>query len=95
MDPKDTPEAKAAAAAAAQQQKPEDDIEIVLRLPLSTVNFTLNTLNKNPLGGDVMSVASLITVITSQAEAQVREWQAKAASNATPRAVPVAKKPRK
>lgn len=95
MDPNDTPEAKAAAAAAAQQQKPEDDIEIVLRLPLSTVNFVLNTLNKNPLGGEVMPVASLITVITSQAEAQVREWQAKAAGNATPRAVPAARKPRK
>jgi len=47
------------------------DLSIDLKLGLSAVNFILQTLDKNPLGGSVMEVATLIQAIRSQTQTQV------------------------
>ncbi len=46
-----------------------EDPEIPLgTLPLSAVNFIINTLNANPLGGQVMQVANLIGALKQRAQ---------------------------
>jgi hypothetical protein len=48
------------------------DPTIRLELPLSLVNFVLETLNINPKGGQVMQVAAGINMIRSQTEASMK-----------------------
>lgn len=48
------------------------DPTIRLELPLSLVNFILETLNLNPKGGQVMQVAAGINMIRGQTEASMK-----------------------
>ena len=72
------------------------DPTIRLELPLSLVNFVLETLNLNPKGGQVMQVAAGINMIRSQTEqsmkldSALKSAEAQAATVRTP-----TKRPRK
>ena len=46
------------------------EMNVSMSLPLGTVNFILETLNKNPLSAPVMEVASLINLIQDQVAPQ-------------------------
>ena len=46
------------------------EMNVSMSLPLGTVNFILETLNKNPLSAPVMEVASLINMIQDQVAPQ-------------------------
>lgn len=50
--------------------QPEDP-SVSLTLPLSSVNFILESLNRNPAQAPVMQVATLITKIQEQATVQL------------------------
>jgi hypothetical protein len=47
------------------------DTMVTFAVPLGAANFIMATLNKNPLGNDVMNVASLISSIKGQVQAQL------------------------
>jgi len=59
----------------ADQQTAEQtgDPFITLRLRLSSVNFTLQTLDRNPLGAPVMQTANLIADLRRQTETAVAQ----------------------
>ena len=46
------------------------EMNVSMSLPLGTVNFILETLNKNPLSAPVMEVAALINLIQDQVAPQ-------------------------
>ena len=48
-----------------------EDPSVSLILPLSSVNFILESLNRNPAQAPVMQVAALITKIQDQATGQL------------------------
>lgn len=68
------------------------DPTIRLELPLSLVNFVLETLNLNPKGGQVMQVAAGINMIRGQTEASMKLDSALKSAEAQ---APVARTPTK
>jgi hypothetical protein len=51
-------------------QDPKDPtVSFTLEMPLSAVNFLLQTLDRNPLNASVMQVAELIKIIQKQVQA--------------------------
>lgn len=59
-----------------QPVAPAEDPQVLLTLRLSAVNYIVETLNRNPVGGQVMQVAGLITSITQQASEDLKRQDA-------------------
>ena len=59
-----------------QPAAPAEDPKVLLTLPLSAVNFIIETLNRNPVGGQVMQVAGLISRIQLQASDDLKSQDA-------------------
>lgn len=59
-----------------QPAAPAEDPQVLLTLRLSAVNYIVETLNRNPVGGQVMQVAGLITSISQQASDDLKRQDA-------------------
>ena len=54
-----------------EETKPVADPLVDLRVPLSQFNYAIKSLNRNPLGADVMEVAAMIQGWTGQVQSQL------------------------